>query len=486
MTDETRASVRGASGPVFLSFSSHDQETADRLCASLEHAKIRCWLAHRDIPGGDPYPAAITAAIASCGALLVLISEASNTSPHVLREVELAFNARKPILPVRLKSAVPSSNLQYFLSTTQWMDAGLTFDDNDSAAIEARLVRLLSSARDDTPAVPHRWRVAAILIAAGALIAGLAWHSWSGRAPAPAARASESTNAPGSHTAPAAEAPVDVGSSAAAVTPAPVPSAASDTSGRAASSAPEVTPPNAPSPGGAPPLRTRVNRADGQIYVRLPAGEFLMGCSQGDPDCDDDERPVHLVKIDRPFWIGRTEVTIAQYLKGTGVQPPAPDDAALPVTEISWHDARAYCGKVGGRLPTEAEWEYAARAGTHTHYFWGDKADAGCAFKNGADKSVKPEFPEWSVVGCDDGVPFTASVASYQANAFGLHDMTGNVWEWVQDCYDPRKAKGNCSHRVIRGGSWSYGAADLRTANREPHLATVRGAGLGFRVARSL
>src|SRR5262245_9774424 len=133
-----------AHGPVFVSFASKDEQIADALVAGLERSGLRCWIAHRDIPAGASYPDAITAAIQSCAALLVLVSEASNASPHVLREAEMAFTATKPILTVRLHSAMPSTKLQYFTSMTQWLDAGLTFDESDASNIQSSLERILA------------------------------------------------------------------------------------------------------------------------------------------------------------------------------------------------------------------------------------------------------------------------------------------------------------------------------------------------------
>jgi hypothetical protein len=132
---------------VFVSFASEDIELARRAVHSLERAGFRCWLSERDIEPAASYPAAITDALARSGALLLILTESANASPHVLREIELAFNARIPILPIRLSGVVPSSDLTYFLSTTQWFDAGSGLDDADLKRVEHRLSELLRSGR---------------------------------------------------------------------------------------------------------------------------------------------------------------------------------------------------------------------------------------------------------------------------------------------------------------------------------------------------
>src|SRR5690348_5680340 len=131
-------------GPVFISFASQDTEIADRFLQGIEAAGIRCWIAHRDIAPGTSYPAEITSAIQSCAGMLVIVTAAANASPHVLREVEMAFNAGKPILPVHLSAVQLSPNLTYFLSTKQWLDAGASFDGDDTERVLRSLRQLLA------------------------------------------------------------------------------------------------------------------------------------------------------------------------------------------------------------------------------------------------------------------------------------------------------------------------------------------------------
>jgi hypothetical protein len=131
---------------VFISFASTDSALAHRVVGVLEQAGLRCWFSDRDIAPATSYPAVITDAIKKSGAVLLLLTEASNQSPHVTREIELAFTARRPILPVRIGGAIPSADLQYFLSRSQWLDAGTSLDEEEVARVESRLRELLRGA----------------------------------------------------------------------------------------------------------------------------------------------------------------------------------------------------------------------------------------------------------------------------------------------------------------------------------------------------
>ena len=174
-----------------------------------------------------------------------------------------------------------------------------------------------------------------------------------------------------------------------------------------------------------------------------------------------------------------------------------------PVVCVNWEDAQGYVdwlsGKTGEeyRLPSESEWEYAARGGTTTRRHWGDDPDDGCVYANGADRTAKRRFDAWTVADCTDGVVWTSPVGAFGGNTFGLYDMLGNVWERVEDCwhddYDdaPRDGSawtrgGDCGRRVLRGGAWSASPRNLRSANRLRNDAEFRSVSIGFRVARTL
>jgi formylglycine-generating enzyme required for sulfatase activity/predicted Ser/Thr protein kinase len=231
----------------------------------------------------------------------------------------------------------------------------------------------------------------------------------------------------------------------------------------------------------------------GMVYV--PAGEFIMGSDVG----GEDEKPVHTVYLDA-FCIDKTEVTNAQYRKcvKSGVcNAPSniiydyADYAQHPVVDVGWNDADAYCRWAGKRLPTEAEWEKAARGPDGLVYPWGNKFNG--TKLNFADKNTSFD---WSDLNWDDGYAGTAPVGSYPdgASPYGALDMAGNVWEWVADWYDSgyyaispeNNPKGPASGdtRVYRGGSWRAEKPLVRAAERERNPPTSAFANVGFRCAR--
>ena len=222
----------------------------------------------------------------------------------------------------------------------------------------------------------------------------------------------------------------------------------------------------------------------------------MMGSPPSEEGRGDDEGPVHRVTISEPFAVGVYEVTFEEWdacVSGGGCGGYRPEGwgrSSRPVINVSWDDAQAYVawlsGKTGEayRLLSESEWEYAARAGTTTRYHWGD--DVGRNRANCVDDY------------CGDSWEFTAPVGSFGANGFGLHDILGNVREWVEDCWNGSYAgapsdgsaweSGDCDRRVLRGGSWyDDGPWVLRAAGRDWNVTGDRYDGYGgFRVARTL
>lgn len=272
--------------------------------------------------------------------------------------------------------------------------------------------------------------------------------------------------------------------------------------------------------------------------VVLPAGEFMMGSAADEPGRDPDESPQRRVRIARPFAVGKFEVTFAEWdacvaaggcshrpenevrfswIRTSGVgeafesievdvrQPVARGNT--PVMGVSWHDAKAYADWIARttrkpyRLLSEAEWEYAARAGSAGAFWWGDDGEAGCDKANMADASLQDEFPglrfsATRLASCRDGHAYVAPAGSFAANAFGLHDMAGNLWEWVEDCYRPSYADAlsdgaaaradACRLRVARGGSWFDDPRYQRVANRNGFSPLDRPRIIGLRLARNL
>jgi len=255
-----------------------------------------------------------------------------------------------------------------------------------------------------------------------------------------------------------------------------------------------------PAPAGEKPLVIKDCR-DCPEMVAVPAGEFMMGSPQ--TELHRGAEAQHTVTILRAFAVSRFEITTAEWdacLKDGGCggdKPDAPWGRAsrMPVVNVSWNNATAYADwlsrKTGHRyrLLSEAEWEYAARGGSKDAFAFGPKLSAGQANFDASSKTeLNPKGPMRGMA---------VAVGSFKPNAFGLYDMHGNVWEWVEDCWNdeygpalPRDGQpaltGDCGGRILRGGSWEDGAADLRAAARVASAATDRSWSDGIRVAREL
>jgi len=243
--------------------------------------------------------------------------------------------------------------------------------------------------------------------------------------------------------------------------------------------------------------------------VVVPAGSFQMGSPDSEKGHDADEGPVHRVTFDRPFAIGKYEVTFDPWdacVEGKGCEHRPNHQGwgqgSRPVIDVNWDDAQAYLrwlGKKTGkpyRLPSEAEWEYAARAQTKTARFWGEDPAGACRYANGYDETGEREKGfAWEHHPCDDRHAQTAPVGRFDPNGFGLHDMLGNVWEWTQDCQNDSYqdaptdgsawTQGECMMRVIRGGSWDVSPRGVRATIRDRDSTAYRDDTLGFRPARS-
>ncbi|MBX3727975.1 MAG: formylglycine-generating enzyme family protein [Candidatus Sumerlaeia bacterium] len=267
--------------------------------------------------------------------------------------------------------------------------------------------------------------------------------------------------------------------------------------------------------------------------VVLPAGTFTMGSPESEVPRKEDEGPQTRVTLTRSFAIGRAPVTVeqfARFVEATGYRtvaevegwsheytddgiaempgrswrfPGFEQDGTHPVVCIHWDDIMAFCAWASAvlgapvRLPTEAEWEYACRAGTATAYWWGDDVADGFGRANLADASARRAIPAWDPpdVPWDDGFPHTSPVGAFAPNPWGLYDMHGNVWEWCADWYGGPHAGGTIidpvgaidgEYRVRRGGSWYRGPGTARSANRGRSRADFRVNNRGFRIVIEL
>jgi len=289
---------------------------------------------------------------------------------------------------------------------------------------------------------------------------------------------------------------------------------------------PEQKPAPAPKPG-----EVRENPKDGLNYVWIPPGTFTMGCSQGDSECKADEEPAHQVRLTKGFWMGQTEVTVAawqRFAAATSRQmPSAPGFNAgwanqnMPIIKVSWDDSLAYCQWSGGRLPTEAEWEYAARAGTTEPRYGPLDEIAWYADNSGRERldnleKIRKEDHQ-ALVDCMDKALWqkkanfscsspnnygkrlsengnaTHEVGQKRANGLGLYDTLGNVWEWVNDWYDRNYYQNSPSfdpagpatgqRRVLRAASWLNQPELVRVSSRNGGLPKEPVPAAGLRCA---
>ncbi|HTM13521.1 MAG TPA: SUMF1/EgtB/PvdO family nonheme iron enzyme [Bryobacteraceae bacterium] len=418
---------------VFISYSSQDKELADRVCAALENAGFPCWIAPRDIEEGADFPSAIVQAITTVKSMVVLLTTAAVASPHVLSEIGHAFDARKRMLPVRLIASDLPPDFDYFLSTQQWLDASQGFTDETLKRLIEAVSGSLAGDQEAEIAAQRRKKRIMVAAAVAVFLTAVVILGYQRLVPRRAAP----------------DPPV-----AASVLP-----AAKVTS---------LEPSTGPSE-----IKTAVNPKDGQKYVWIPPGSFTMGCSAADNECKDDEKPAHRVRIPAGFWLAQTEVTNAAYRKAAPAKASkTKSDAAMPIQGLSWPEAKTYCSATGGRLPTEAEWEYAARAGTSEAYYDVPSNIAWYARNSG-------------------GLPHP--VGMKEPNRFGLYDMLGNVSEWVLDRYYnqydveadavgphvDQPLAGNAS-AVSRGGFWDAELSSIRVSHRTelPNDEAVETAGV--------
>ncbi|MFO0814710.1 MAG: SUMF1/EgtB/PvdO family nonheme iron enzyme [Gemmatales bacterium] len=486
---------------VFISYSSADKSVADAVCAALEQQKIRCWIAPRDVLAGTTWGDSIVRAIGDSKAMVLIFSGRANESVQIKREVERAVHKAIPILPFRIENVLPSGDLEYFLSLPHWLDA-MTPPLEGHLRLLTRTVETLL----EQPAGSGNHAVSAALKSANpklrrmqrrsfptivvvglllVVIVGLGLWAWNSR----------------HRDRPVAGKPIPIKM---------------------------VLIP-------AGEFRMGVNEAPQSLLAMIPPGESLSL---------DEQRPPHRVRITRPFYLGACEVTVGQFRAfidatgyetdaerdggGTGLNPNTlrlaagpkytwkftgfPQTDEHPVVNVSWNDAVAFCAwmsKQEGatyRLPTEAEWEYACRAGSNSYFGQGDEPQCLEAYANLADVAMRKKMGDAfflkSSLDWNDGYPFTSPVGSFKPNAWGLYDMHGNVGEWCADWYEATAYRtgdrvdpsgpASGTHRVRRGSFWWdspvwSGASQRSTATPdEPELdkPEYRCMNYGFRVVK--
>ncbi len=479
----------------FISFSSKDREAAEKICHGLETRGISCWMSSRNVLPGADFAGSIVAAVEASRVMVLVFSANANNSDEMKKELVLASGHKLPVLPVRIENFLPTWAQ---LTGHQFIDL---FDDWDSnlEKLAEQITRLINPGQkpSEQPALPKpetplpdpgmsagpalaggkrselprkqgRWQWAVM----GLMLVGLALRLFAGHLREAADSQVQAEQEEAKQTEAAEERRFETEAAEAKLAAAG--QAASPTS----------------------------SEATNPTMVVIPAGIFIMGASNVQ------QQHPHSVSI-RSFAMGKYDVTRGEYsafVRETGYSS-AENGCAVegtlqawaiwqypgfsqtdrdPVVCIKWQDAQAYIswlnGKTGAfyRLPSEAEWEYAARAGTTSEFWWGDD-------EAGASDHAWYE---------DNSGYHTHPVGGKPANSFGLYDMVGNVWQWTADCYvigssgapsDGSAAVGNNScDRVFRGGSWLSHPWGLRSPHRASDTANFRSNDLGFRLARTL
>ena len=435
---------------VFISHSHHDKALADAACARLEAHGIRCWIAPRDVPPGANWAGAVAEAIGSARVFVLIFSGAVLESEQVAREITVAANNGLTIMPVRTENVEPTGSFVYYLSDRHWLDIidGRTEEHLNTLAqtigrvLDKPLQEPTTVVRPPTdqesrPAPQTAPKRSSKLIAAlcvlGVVVGG--WMLFKMGAKRPAFAPHGNSLAP------------------------------------------------------AKPIKTETNAIDHAEMVWVPAGEFTMGSEDTDPDAGDDQKPAHKVYVDG-YWIYKNDVTMAQFKAFcTATKRPLPKTPEFgrhddhPVVDVSWDDAAAYAKWAGVSLPTEAQWEDAARGTDGRKFPWGNDWDPSlCAhsYSRPGDRGsteVVGSFPKG-------------------ASPYGALDMAGNVWNWCADYYDehyyrvspsrnPTGPVSGVSH-VLRGGSWHYcKELNFRVMYRFSNVPDYTSYNIGFRCVSS-
>lgn len=518
---------------VFISYASQDKNIADAVCAKLEDKKIRAWIAPRDVPAGANFADSIISAINQCKVLVLIWSQDSNISAHILNELHQAFEQGILIIPFRIQDVQPTNAMRYYIGRTQWLDAfAPPLKKHIHKLVETVQVNLENevvfnfpgadqlTGQKETPPNTTKESIEKISQAdKNHELKKKGQEKETGKRSGAVKPPTKSPEPPGEPSLTRKKQAISSGKrkvlvislallmvAALAVTfflinnnfPGFIESLS--LSGARASQLAALTPgldvSTTPARIPATPIPTatafalvppQISQVDGMPMVYVPAGDFSMGSVSG----EDDERPLHTVYLDA-FWIDKTEVTNAQYAQcvaAGGCTVPFKTTsgshdfyfwnssfADFPVVYVDWQQARAYCLWAGRDLPSEAQWEKAARGPDGNTYPWGnDSPDPALANYEGSflrDTTPVGSYPEG-------------------AGLYGSLDMAGNVWEWVADWYGayPSGTVSNPAgpttgdYRVLRGGAFSDSKTSIRSADRLKIHPNHSDLNIGFRCA---
>lgn len=497
----------------FISYATEDKEYVQKLVKGLEELGFSCWVSYRDIDPLEKWDVAIVESLKEVKYFILILSSSSASSKHVQREVNLADNLNLPLICIKLDDIPMSAAISYYFAGAEYIPS---FEHSSIQETITKIKKSLSrqKATDQTireeelgsnppeketesttsisiqyPDISKRKILAGI--GAATLLGLLVWLI--GWQIIPTISANNQYKQATQTAIEATRQEIAIWFAAAwAKTPTITPSTtATRTSTLTLTPAftitltPTLIPPDCTTIG-----QEWVSPLDGMTLVCVPAGKFNMGSDA----YSDDESPAHKVYLDA-YWMDRTEVTNAQYKQcvadGDCSIPPSsdynnPDYASHPVVYVDWYDAEKYCTWAGRSLPSEAQWEKAARGTDERIYPWGDEFDCKMVNRDG--------------ISCD-GYSQTAPAGSFPGGAspYGGLDMAGNVWEWVKDWYDsnyyntypkdgwPDNPVGPTTgtYRILRGGSWYNIDNFLRSSHRSRLYPVLRDNGLGFRCSRS-